>query len=338
MECRCYCCVTPRWVWLCPCVPVRNTSASQSCAWHPISSSKFASPSRSLGREFNLISPQSRGRQREQHAPSRRMPCLQPGRTQGSARHGCGRLGTRTILFIALLLTPCPVCADMGVRSHLAQSPAASQGTPLPTRPRPRSHFVGFSTNTVCLCCFENDKALFSCRNRGVSHCVKVHRFLHLSWGVGARRKCGNSLRPGDRSYRANSRLFRFKQNRGPKVAPGTASGGICTLRMSHNLDINSMLQPQLQLQSMSGLLLSTVLLRTCSPFYPQELPLETSLWFKIQAETLFGSNLSEDFEAPLHYTMGPVKLNQLVFATGLSAQQRAPYHGRENLLHMIPY
>lgn len=121
-------------------------------------------------------------------------------------------------------------------------------------------------------------------------------------------------------------------------MAPGAASGRICTLRVSHNLEIDSMLQPQLLSQSMSGPLLSIVHLRTCSPFYPQEFPSETSLWFRMQAETLFGSNLCEDFEAPLHCTMGPAKLNQLVFATGLSAQQRAPYHGRENLLHMIPY
>ena len=82
MECRCYCCVTPRWVWLSLCMPTCKTSAGKGFAWQPISSAKFASRSRSLGREFNLILLQSQASQQKQRAPGRRMKRL-PQRSHG---------------------------------------------------------------------------------------------------------------------------------------------------------------------------------------------------------------------------------------------------------------
>lgn len=202
MECRCYCCVTPRWVWLCLRVPVRNTSASKSCAWDPISSSKFASPSRSLGREFNFVSLQPRGRRQQQPARS----AAAAGRTgpqQGRARRGCGSAsawpccgassgaacgsgGALGVLWVCYG-SGCALGLGVGVGgSQLAQ-------TPLPSGERSSGRAAGPGSlcrllhSAMCLCCSENNKApLFVCQNKAVSHYVKVPRFLRLSWGVWA--------------------------------------------------------------------------------------------------------------------------------------------------------
>lgn len=115
-------------------LPVRDTSASESRARRPISSSKFASPSRSLGREFNLISLRSPGRQQEQQAPGRRMRCSQP-RVARRAALGAAppARGAQHPLHRAAPYPVLCVCVWGGGYGgpHPAHSPSAGQGTPL---------------------------------------------------------------------------------------------------------------------------------------------------------------------------------------------------------------
>lgn len=122
-----------------------------------IPSSKFASPSRSLGREFNLISlpvPSLAAEAARSQQERAVFAAMQPRvAALPHAGRGCGRLGARTPLSIPALHPSAPSVRSRG--PHLAESPAAFQGTRLPMHRRPRRHFVGFSTNLMCLCCFE---------------------------------------------------------------------------------------------------------------------------------------------------------------------------------------
>lgn len=243
MECRCYCCVTPRWVWLCLRVPVRNTSASKSCAWDPISSSKFASPSRSLGREFNFVSLQPQGRRQEQPARS----AAAAGRSrpqQGSARQGSGASSHGTAVYLssgagcgsgsgsgcavgvglALGVLWCG-CGGLAARTD----PAALRGTQLRTRCRPGVtlpaspwHDVYAALRTTKLPCSCARIKQFHTTWKCLDFCV--YREGSGQWLRKTSKKCGSRPRPGDRSYRvlaACSGLSKTEALKWPQVLPG---------------------------------------------------------------------------------------------------------------------
>lgn len=230
--------------------------------------------------------------------------------------------------------------------SRLAASHAAFSGAGAPAAGAwwPGSHLVGISANVMLLCCcFENNEALLSlCQNKVFCTAWTRLDFCTHSEGSGkgwrkAPRKCSNGLGPGDRFYCAWVGCAGLSKTGALNWALVLLGGRLCTHGVSHNSEINSMLQQQLLLQSLSEPSLD--IWKHAAPSIRWKLFLETSLWFTIQPATSSGNNLSWGLKAPLHCTPGSVKLNQLVCATGLSAQAKiAPYHSRQTLSNMTLY
>lgn len=151
--------------------------------------------------------------------------------TEGSTRQGSGRVGVSTIPFIPVLLSSAPwcVCAGSG-HLYLAEAPLPFTERSCGCAVGPGATFFGFSTNTVCLCCSENNRALCcSCARLKASHtlwrCLEFWGYCQGSgqWLRKTSRKCGNRLGPGDRSYRALagcSGLSKTEALKWPQVLP----------------------------------------------------------------------------------------------------------------------
>lgn len=112
---------------------------------------------------------------------------------------------------------------------------------------------------------------------------------------------CGNSMGPRDMFCCVSEGCTVLNKTEALKQGPGAAPGGPCTHELSHNSEINSVLQQQPLLQNLSDYCFLLSIWKWEAHLGHWQSFLEAFLWFTAQPTTGFGSSLCLGFDAILH-------------------------------------